>query len=175
MMRRLTALTSALIIAALTACTAPSAPRDEATGPAPTQQTCSQRQVPFRHPKVRAVAFARGDGPVYVGLGTGGEVRYREDTQEHEGWYYYKTLWAVAPRYEGQVNVTGHQLDGPNQLMFGTGPFPGTKLKALEMPPDSSGGWRYGPSATLIRAPGCYAFEIEGEGFRQVVTFVAVL
>lgn len=173
-MRLLTAVSGVLILLTLSACTGASGPRGEAGGPAPTRQTCSGQPVPLRHPKVRAVAFARGDGPVYVGLGTGSEVPYTEDTREHDGWYYYKTLWAVAPRYEGRVSITGHQLDGANRLMFNTGPFPGTKLNALEMPPDPGGRWRYGPSDTLIRAPGCYAFEIQGEGFRQVITFVAV-
>jgi hypothetical protein len=186
-MRRSTTLSGALIIAALTACTGSSGPRGEAAGRpsaekngqspgklAPTEEACSGRPVPLHNPEVRAVAFARGDGPVYVGLGAPGKVRYTEDTREHDGWYYYKTLWAVAPEYEGRVSITGHQLDGPNSLMFSTGPFPGTKLKSLEMPPDPSGGWRYGPSDTLIRAPGCYAFEVQGEGFRRVVTFVAV-
>jgi hypothetical protein len=135
---------------------------------------CSRLPVPFRRSEVPAVAFARGDGPVYVGLGTAGEVRYREDTRQHDGWYYYKTLWAVAPGYEGPVSVTGHQLDGPNSLMFGTGGFPGTKLGRLEMSPDRSPGWRFGPSDTLIRAPGCYGFEVVGEGFRERITFVAV-
>jgi hypothetical protein len=50
-----------------------------------------------RRREVRAVAFARGDGPVYVGLGTADVARYTVDTREHEGWYYYKTLWAIAP------------------------------------------------------------------------------
>jgi hypothetical protein len=103
-----------------------------------------------------------------------GKVRYREDTMEHDGWYYYKTLWAVAPEYGGPVTIAGHQVDGPNPLMFGTGPFPGTKLRMLELSPDQSGEWRFGPTDTLIRAPGCYAFELLGEGFREVVTFVAV-
>src|SRR5688572_11528976 len=120
MMRRSAGLSGALIIAALSGCTGPAEPRGGATGPAPSQETCSEEPVPFGNPKVRAVAFPRGDGPVYVGLGTEGEVEYTEDTQEHEGWYYYKTLWAVAPRYEGPVSITGHQLDGTNRLMFGT-------------------------------------------------------
>jgi hypothetical protein len=182
-----TKLSGILIVVAVTACSGPSEPRGQAGDPArkeksgespatsaQTEEMCSGRPVRLHRPEVRAVAFARGDGPVYVGLGTADKVRYREDTREHEGWYYYKTLWAVAPEYEGRVSVTGHQLDGPDPLLFSTGPFPGIKLRALEMPPDSSGGWRYGPSDTLIRAPGCYAFEVRGEGFRQVVTFVAV-
>lgn len=145
----------------------PNAPRGAAS--------CSSRPVPLRRPDVRAVAFARGEGPVYVGLGAAGPVRYTEDNRQHEGWYYHKTLWAVAPAYEGSLTISGHQLDGPNLLRFSTGPgFPGAKLMELSMPSDGSGGWRYGPSDTLIRALGCYTFEVEGEGFRQFITFKAV-
>lgn len=173
-MRRLTALSGVLIIGVLSGCTGPSESRGEAAGPTPTQQTCSERPVPLDRPDVRAVAFARGEGPVYAGLGAAGQVRYTEDNRQHDGWYYHKTLWAVAPEYEGSLSITGHQLDGPNRLLFNMGRFPGKKLRRLSMPSDSSGEWRYGPSDTLIRAPGCYTFEVEGEGFRQLITFTAV-
>jgi hypothetical protein len=54
-------------------------------------------------PDVRAVAFAYGEGPVFVGLGTGdGVVRYTVDTRRHDGWYYYKTLWAISPTSRGR-------------------------------------------------------------------------
>jgi hypothetical protein len=115
---------------------------------------------------------------VFVGLGTARVVRYTEDTREHEGWYYYKTLWAISPRYEGAVIVTGEQLDGSNELRFNAASgFPGEKLSALEFEEsDGAGsghGWRYGPSETLIRADGCYAFRIEGDDFVDWVTFIA--
>ena len=63
-------------------------------------RTCPIQRVPRIRPEVRAVACAYGDGPVFVGLGSGdGVVRYTVDTQKHGGWYYYKTLWAIAPGY----------------------------------------------------------------------------
>jgi hypothetical protein len=123
---------------------------------------------------VRAVAFARGDDPVYVGLGTADVVRYSQGTREHDGWYYYKTLWAIASDYGGEVTVTGHEIDGANEVLFNAGSgFPGTKLTKLEFPDSGDGHWRYAPSDTLIRADGCYALRIEGEGFVHWVTFIA--
>ena len=120
------------------------------------------------------MAFARGDGPVYVGLGTARAVRYTEDTQEHGGWFYYKTLWAVSPGYGGRVTITGRQVEGPNILRFNAAEeFPGKKQATLRFPPERDRGWRYGPSSTLIRAPGCYAFEIKGDAFTEFVNFRA--
>ncbi len=124
---------------------------------------------------MRAVAFAYGEGPVFVGLGTGdGVVRYTVDTRSHDGWYYYKTLWAIAPTYAGEVVITGKQIRGSHELRFKPGArFPGPKQLRLRFAPDDSGNWRYGPSDTLIRAPGCYAFHVAGEGFRQTIAFEA--
>lgn len=135
---------------------------------------CSLKEIPHERKDVRSVAFARGSGPVFVGLGTPNILRYTEDAREHDGWYYNKTLWAISPRYSGAVTVTGHQLNGHNELRFNAASgFPGKKLTALEFEKVDSGGWRYGPSSTLIRAAGCYAFRIEGDDFVDWVTFVA--
>jgi hypothetical protein len=136
---------------------------------------CPREPVPHKRRDVRAVAFARGDGPVYVGLGTGGRVRYSVDTRKHDDWYYYKTLWAISPRYQGEVTVTGHQLDGSHDLRFNPAAgFPGKKLLELVFEETNFADWRYGPSETLIRADGCYAFRVEGEDFVDWVTFIAV-
>jgi hypothetical protein len=165
--RCLELLVSALVIAA--ACE----PADSPPGQR-ASRSCRVQGVPRARPEVRAVAFAYGKGPVFVGLGTGnGRVRYTEDTRQHDGWYYYKTLWAVDPGYTGAVVITGEEIDGSNELRFNTGGFPGTKQTRLRFPPDDSG-WRFGPSDTLIRAPGCYAFELEGDGFSETIEFKAV-
>jgi hypothetical protein len=79
---------------------------------------CSRSPVPASNPRVRAIAFPRGIWPVYVGLGTGGVIHYTSDRVHHGGWWYYKTLWAVAPDYTGPVVITGHQINGPRLLRF---------------------------------------------------------
>jgi hypothetical protein len=135
---------------------------------------CSGESVPRKRPDVSAVAYARGNGPVFVGLGAPRAVHYTEDAQEDEGWFYYKTLWAIAPEYMGTVRITGREVGGSQVLRFNPAAgFPGTKRLALRFPPEEERGWRYGPSFTLIRAPGCYAFEIRGNGFTEFVTFLA--
>jgi hypothetical protein len=136
---------------------------------------CPVKSVPRVRSEVRAVAFAYGEGPVFVGLGTGdGAVRYTVDTKKHEGWYYYKTLWAIAPSYTGTISITGKQIGGSNELRFNAGGgFPGRKQLELRFGADDSGTWRYGPSDTLIRAPGCYAFRVEGDDFEHIIAFRA--
>jgi hypothetical protein len=135
---------------------------------------CDEGPVPRIRPGVRAVAFPRGDGPVFVGLGTGRVVHYAEDTRQHAGWHYYKTLWAVSPAYAGAVTITGLQVDGGRILRFNPGAsFPGRKEKELRFPAQQGEDWRYGPSETLFEAPGCYAFEVEGDGFRYAIMFQA--
>jgi hypothetical protein len=156
------------LLAAAVACTEPGSLASRPTSP------CSTEPVPRTKSNGGAVAFARGSGPVFVGLGTPGVVRYTEDTRQHHGWYYYKTLWAISPEYGGEVAITGHQVDGPNELRFNDGSgFPGTKLSELLFPASPGDRWRYGPSETLIRAPGCYELRIEGEGFLDRVMFIA--
>jgi hypothetical protein len=108
-------------------------------------------------------------------LGSGdGVVRYTEDTQKHGGWFYYKTLWAIAPGYTGGVVITGSAIGSSNALLrFSGGGFPGQPQPELRFQPDDSGKWRYGPSDTLIRAAGCYVFHVEGDDFEQSIVFRA--
>jgi hypothetical protein len=139
------------------------------------RRSCPVQGVSRVRLDVRAVAFAYGDGPVYVGLGSAdGVVRYTVDTQKHGGWYYYKTLWAIAPGYKGSVVITGSAIGSSSELLrFSGGGFPGQPHPELRFQPDDSGKWRYGPSDTLIRAPGCYAFRVDGDGFDEKIVFKA--
>jgi hypothetical protein len=102
-------------------------------------------------------------------------VRYTEDTRERNGWFYNKTLWAIAPSYTGVVLITGEQIDGPNRLRFNPAAgFPGDKQLELRFPNETASKWRYGPSDTLVRAPGCYAFRVRGDDFKRTIVFQAV-
>lgn len=141
-----------------------------------SSSSCPIESAPRKRPDVRAVAFAYGEGPVFVGLGTGdGIVLYTVDTMQHKGWYYYKTLWAVAPSYNGEVVITGKQIDGSHRLRFShSAGFPGKKQLQLRFSPNESRGWRYGPSDTLIRSPGCYAFRAKSDDFEQTIIFMAI-
>jgi len=41
------------------------------------------------------------------------------------------------------------------------------------MTPDVTREWRYYPTETLLRTPGCYAFQVDGFGFSYVLIFQA--
>jgi hypothetical protein len=135
---------------------------------------CNHRKVPHKKPGVRAMAFPRGPGPAYVGLGTAGFVYYAQDTREHRGWYYNKILIGISPDYRLGMSVNGRRRDGREILRWHNGPFPGRSRLVLDVPADEEGtGWRYMAGDVLIRAPGCYVIRLEGRDFLEEVAFRA--
>jgi hypothetical protein len=90
------------------------------------------------------------------------------------GWYAIKTLWFASPDYQGPIYIRGRQLDGTHTPVFGESPSlidpqigPGATL-------NGTGGWRTWPGATWLRTPGCYAWQIDGNDFTEVIVFRAV-
>ena len=88
----------------------------------------------------------------------------------YEGWGGAKLLWTV-PRYNGPYIVRGRQLDGPNELQFDQGPNWSRKLNdELRLVGSYT---RLNPAATFLRAPGCYAYQVDGRGFSYLIVFEA--
>jgi hypothetical protein len=121
--------------------------------------------------------FALGQGPVQPILlpfnRSSGEASFKHLGR---GWYATKTLWFSRPDYHGPVFIRGRQLDGPHKLVMG-GDGPGILVDPQLGPGDTLngiGGWREWPGATWLRAPGCYAWQIDGTNFSHVVVFEAV-
>jgi hypothetical protein len=83
-----------------------------------------------------------------------------------------KALWYFAPAVRGPVLIRGHQLDGLNELRFEQGALPPTELtfRAEGFDP---GGWSGRPSYTRVRAAGCYAYQVDGATFTEVIVFAA--
>jgi hypothetical protein len=82
----------------------------------------------------------------------------------------------VAPRsFQGRVLVRGRRLDGRYLLRFGDGRWPVGELR-MRFGPErlGEGDWLQYASYTRVRAAGCYAWQIDGEGFSEVVVFRAV-
>jgi hypothetical protein len=121
-----------------------------------------------------------GPGPVYVGSvnpdgpqrldileGRGGPVR---------GWRGFKTRWVIYPSYPGPVLIRGRELGGPTRVGFGleSTPWPELQLwprgpeEAADAPRDFLG------HATRVPRPGCYAWQIDGEHFTEVIVFQAI-
>jgi len=87
-----------------------------------------------------------------------------------------KAIWGISIRYPGAVLVRGRQLDGPNEVRFENGSPGFTDEKRLH--PDADlrlvGPKPHGdPATTRLRAPGCYAYQVDGRGFSYLVVFEA--
>lgn len=86
------------------------------------------------------------------------------------GWWGTKVLWTI-PRYYGAVLIRGGQLDGANALGFDLGPqFTRRVLPELRLtgPMDD-----VRPAATFVRAPGCYAYQVDTFKSSYLIVFDA--
>ena len=124
-----------------------------------------------------------GPGPAYpVGLYQPGSVLYvefplRAGPLAGLEWSGQKVLWFVAPRYRGPVLIRGGRLDGPDLVRFQWGVLPSAELRIQRGPSAARAigvrlvGQRMLPSLTRVRAPGCYAYQIDGSSFSRVIVF----
>ena len=124
---------------------------------------------------------ALGRGSAYpLGLGRAGSLSFLYPVQPSQIWYPSewggnKVLWVVAPRYRGALLIRGKQLDGPNLVRFDDGSLPPTELRMPAGGVVSADGFRGRPSYSRLRAPGCYAWQVDGTTFSRVIVFRAVV
>lgn len=120
---------------------------------------------------------ALGKGPIYlVGYGAQATTSYY-GASEDGGWYYLKTLWAAPPGFQGLFLLRGRQIDGRNELRFSEDTTATPALQA-EFSSDNAGGtasgWLPWINYVRVRAPGCYAVQVDGLHFSEVVGFQVV-
>ena len=117
-----------------------------------------------------------GDGPVYAVAGQ--RVKSSLTTGN-------KVLWVADPAYAGPIRIRGRQLDGDADLLLG-GPLHNywsgqpvkhisgfdlyRELDLLESGTPTGAPWRAWPSETYIATPGCYAWQVDGLGFTEIIT-----
>jgi hypothetical protein len=140
---------------------------------------------PALRPHDLSPAFAPGlgDGPVYpVGFGKRGVLRFAYPPPKiglfaGSEWGGQKVLWVSDPKYDGPILIGGQQVDGTNQVRFGQGSAAIRQELAFpaHSPDNWSGGWRNFPSYTRLRAPGCYAYQVDGAGFSDTIVFRALV
>ncbi len=137
-------------------------------------QSCPQSQPSRPYPKS---GIALGGGPVYV---LNGElvISDAEHTQ--------KVAWVSDPKYTGPIRIRSGRLDGSGQLLLG-GPdnhWSGAPVKTVERTDlypeldlleshtatNPSSPRRIWPSATYVATPGCYAWQVDGLGFTEMIT-----
>lgn len=88
------------------------------------------------------------------------------------GWFGLKTLWYVAPSYKGPVLIRGSRIDGDGLVGFGENPFIGHLIfPAGPTVNDTADGYRTAPGGTYVAGPGCYAWQIDGLSFSDVIVF----
>jgi hypothetical protein len=123
-----------------------------------------------------------GRGPVYPNLGGSSStlefvwpILPTQVDFYGTGWSGNKVLWWVVGAYHGPVLIRGRQLDGAEVVRFDRGrPVPPAELRI----PASRGyapwkGARDRPSYTRLRAPGCYAYQVDGTSFSRTIVFRA--
>jgi hypothetical protein len=137
------------------------------------------------HPAIRGPAW--GPGPAYPwGLTLDGGkpvLRFEypprpESGWAESGWGGTKVLWVIAASYHGPVLVRGRQLDGPNEARFQDGRPGFTRETALRPPAElrlTGPETRANPATTRLRAPGCYAYQVDGRRFSYLIVFEARL
>jgi hypothetical protein len=89
------------------------------------------------------------------------------------GWYAQKTPWWISREYEGPLLVRGARIDRRGQVRFAYGY--GQHRRELyweagadqSLPPNPD--YRFLASTTLVRARGCYAFQVDGTSFSRVI------
>src|SRR4051794_9218170 len=121
-----------------------------------------------------------GPGPVYpIGFEQpGSRLVFAYPPQPNSAfagskWSGQKVLWFIAPSYRGPALIRGARLDAPGRLRFETRKVPPLELRI----PGAVGSVPTGrdrPSYTRLRAPGCYAYQVDGMTFSRVIVFRAV-
>lgn len=134
---------------------------------------------------------ALGDGPVYVAFPAIPRILDvfppKDSGLPPSRWRVGETVWISAPGYRGPVLVRGRRVDGPGRLGFGKTRSPSWELLLPAGTWDQragvlgewkravQGGWRFAKAKMRVRVDGCYAMQIDGRSFSDVIVFVARL
>jgi hypothetical protein len=110
---------------------------------------------------------------VGVGGATRGTIAIDFSVANGLGWYGQKTPWAVNRSYGGPVLIRGGRIDHAGKVRFTKAH--GQHLRKLfwrrgadqGSPPNRA--FRFLAAETLVRAPGCYALQVDGTSFSRIV------
>jgi hypothetical protein len=121
--------------------------------------------------------IALGGGPVRVLLADRGDVlRGLVDlgATAAPGWSALQTLWIAMPGYRGAFVVRAARVGarGPIEVQAsetGLSPGSGPLVVAAGPTSNSQDGYRTVPGSTWVTSPGCYAWQVDGQGFSDIV------
>jgi hypothetical protein len=122
-------------------------------------------------PTVSGIAL--GSGPVRVFINNAGDLRHGMAHLASTGvprWLALKTHFFSVPAYQGPFLVRAKRLDHSGPITLGARP---TQTAPLLVPsgPAANGlaGWREFPYSTFVKAPGCYAWQVDGLTFSKTI------
>lgn len=126
---------------------------------------------------------AIGSGPFYLASSPTVPV-----SPTHGPWLQQKVIWVVDRSYSGPLLLRGHRIDGAGELKFpryigavgyNDGPWYGKHRELayvrsgltahVEPTLDSF------PSGIYVESPGCYAIQVDGVGFSEILVFRTAL
>jgi hypothetical protein len=90
-----------------------------------------------------------------------------------DGWFSWKTLWYSDPGYQGPWRVRGWQLDGDSPVAFGESPTL-SEIVVIDSTALGFNGYREVAGGSYVRNPGCYGWQVDGQGFSTAIVFQAV-
>jgi hypothetical protein len=133
-------------------------------------------------PDLRPGIALYGSGPVYLqkvptASETDGELGLTPDMYvQSRNAYVVKGPWLSEPEYPGPILIRGHQLDGAGVIKFDydQGSFSPEMLHGDSSSRGTDAGWSFWPSAIWVPGPGCYALQIDGLPFTDVIVLRAV-
>lgn len=96
-----------------------------------------------------------------------GALRFSQP--ESGDWAYSKVLWIAKPGVVGRVLIRGHQIDDPVDGPTGEPPD-----FALQWEISSRTGWASLPSEIRVRAPGCYAYQVDSQQGGELIIYQVV-
>lgn len=119
-----------------------------------------------------------GSGPVRVMIDNAGgnfrQGRFDLGTSATRGWFALQTLWFAMPGYNGPFVVRAKRLgsNGPIEVQpGGTGQEPGSGPLVVPAGPtmNTGDGFRTIPGSTWVTSAGCYAWQVDGRNFSEVI------
>lgn len=130
---------------------------------------------------------ALGKGPLYL-AGPVTDSPKVPIMAGHGGWHTQKVIWTVSGDYGGPLLLRGGRVDGAGPLRFqhyldaagptGSGPgahgFHRLLYVRSGLQASAPGAIQTYPADIYLRAPGCYAVQVDGEGFSEMLVFHAV-
>lgn len=140
----------------------------------PGQRCPASRGARFNTSQFGGIALGTGPVRVLAGSTRRGIAELINPTSVPP-WLALKTLWFSLPAYQGPFVIRATRLDRPGPAALGEGPG----VVPLVIPPgptlNTFVGYRTVPGGLWVKSPGCYAWQVDGVGFSEIIVVRAVL